>query len=450
MNLSDKIAEKTTSLIAKKDALVAAQKAFAEDSEADGAYDNLDSAIKAVEDEEKQLQVLKRAEEALRTTADKAPAVIKSHKTKEGSADLLFKAALVSFESHVTHQPVDAVIAKRFGDDDGVRAVVSVVNKAAQNPAFTNVAGYAQELTQQSYGAFMDLLLPASAVANLAMNRYSFDGYNSIYIPMRGGARNSGVNMAGAFRAEGAPIRVGGMTFTSKTLTPKTLGIIGTFSEEMLRRSTPNILQVIRNAMIDDTSVALDNAFLGTAAGTAIQPAGIANALGSYTFVSGGATAEQIYADLIEMVKLQSDALLGSNPAWIMTPGNAIFIGGSLTALGTVQFPGMQAARGQKTLFGYPVIETTNIAASRLLLVDQPYIEFAGGAPEFLGTQVATLHEEGSNPAPLVTGPSGTEVVATPQRSLYQTYSQALRTVWEVDWTVARTGAVVELTGIAW
>lgn len=452
MNLSEKIAEKTSELVSRKDALVAAQKAYSEAPDDEATFQALEKSIEDVEAVEKELTVLKRAEQALKPSGSPAvgaPAVIKSHKVKEGSADLLFKAALVTFEAGVTHAPVEAVIAKRFGDDEGVRAVVSMTNKAAQNPADTSTAGYAKELTQQSYGAFMDLLVPVSVVPQLALARHSFDGSSSIYIPMRSGSRSSGANMAGAFRAEGDPIRVGGMSLTSKTLTPKTMAIIGTFTEELLRRSTPSILNIIRDSMLQDTAVALDGVFLGASAGSATVPAGIANGLGALTDTASGTTPADAYADLIAMVKKQAAALLGANPAWVMSPANAIALGGMLTSVGTVQFPGMQGARGTKTLFGIPVIESTNIADSRVLLIDQPEVSFAGGAPEFLITQVATLHEEGSSPADI--SAAGTpNTVAAPIRSLYQTYSQALRTVWELDWAVMRSGAVVELTAVAW
>lgn len=450
MTLSEQIAQKNAALIAAKDALVAAQKNYSEKPDDDESMTALETAISEVEEIEKKLDLLKRAESALKSEASRAPAVVKSFKTKEGSADLLFKAALVSFESHVTHQPLEAIIQKHFGDDDGVRAVVGETNKAAQNPAQTNVAGYAQELTRQTYADFMNLLMPVSAVANLAFSRYSFDGFASIYIPMRIGSRTAQPNLSGAFRAEGTPIRVGALTLGSKILTPKTMGVIGTFTEEILRRSTPSILQVIRNAMLEDTSIMLDGVVLGTGAGSAIEPAGIANNLGSFTFAASGATPEDIHADLVNAIRLQSNALLGRNPAWVMTPGNAVALGGALNPLGQPMFPGMSLLRGQRSLYGYPVIETTNIANSRVLLIDQPEISFAGGAPEFLGSQVATLHEESAAPLPLATGPQGTAVVATPQRSLYQTFSQALRTVWTLDWWRMRDGSVVEITGVAW
>jgi len=49
MNLSDKIAEKTASLIANKDALVAAQKNFEEKPDDEGTFDALEKAIEVVE-----------------------------------------------------------------------------------------------------------------------------------------------------------------------------------------------------------------------------------------------------------------------------------------------------------------------------------------------------------------------------------------------------------------
>lgn len=451
MSLSDQIAAKTAMLVASKDALVAAQKEYADKPDDDSAFAALETAIGNVEAAEKSLTVLKRAEDALKGSFSeaRAPAIIKSHKTKEGSADLLFKSALVTFEAGVTHQSVDAIIAKRFGEDDGLRAVVGMTNKAAQDPADTATAGYAKELTRQSYAEFMNLLQPVSVIPRLQLDSHSFDGYSSIYIPQRSGSASSNPNMAAAFRAEGAPIRVGGLSLTSKTLTPKTLGVIGTFTEELLRRSTPSILNVIRNAMLEDTAVALDGVFLGTGAGSATTPAGIANSLSGNTAGASGVTPADAYEDLIAMVKKQADALLGMNPAWVMSPANAIALGGMLTSLGTVQFQGMQSLRGSKTLFGIPVIESTNIANTRVLLIDQPAISFAGGAPEFLVTQVATLHEEGSAPAD-ISAVGTPNVVAAPVRSLYQTYSQALRTVWELDWAVMRTGAVIELTSVAW
>jgi HK97 family phage major capsid protein len=307
----------------------------------------------------------------------------------------------------------------------------------------TNVPTWAQELTQQAYGAFMDLLTPESVVANLPMNSFSFDGFNSIYIPTRA---NRSKTLAAAFRAEGSPIRVGGAVTGSTLLTPKSLGVIGTFTAEMFRRSTPNIETLIRQWMIEDTSIALDGVFLGTGAGTAIQPAGIANSLGANTRASTGNTQADITADLRVMLQAMASAQLGRRPVWIMDPQRLIGLQTTLTPTGTLAYP----STADRRLMGYPIVTSLNVPDSEVFLVDCAEINFAGGVPVFMGTDVATIHEEDTTPLPLVTGAQGSGVVASPQRSLFQTNSAALRTMWELDWTVVRSGAVQQLTAVSW
>lgn len=454
MSLSDRIAVMTLALVTSKDVLVQAQKDYSEKPDDDATFASLEKAIGDVESTEKQLAVLKRSEAALMGNLNQgtpgAPAIIKRDKPEANPIDLIFKSALVAYEVGVSNRSLEDVVQKRFGDDQNLISVLPLmVSKAAQNPAMTNVAGYAQELTQQAYGAFLNLLMPESVIPRIPMDSHQFDGYNSIYIPARSGSHTGTPNFAGAFRAEGAPARVGGLSLTSKTLTPKQLSVIGTMTEEILRRSTPSIMNVIRNAIIEDTAVALDGVYLGTAAGSTTQPAGIANALGAYTNASTGVTADALYADLTKMLKLQYSALMGKNPRWVMSPGTAISIGGTLNAIGQPQFPGMTNIQGAKTLFGIAVVESTNIADTRVLLIDGPQLSWSGGVPSFDTSNVATLHEEGATPLPIATGVQGSGVIATPARSLFQTFSVALRMNMPVDWAIMRpNGSVVELTGV--
>jgi HK97 family phage major capsid protein len=278
----------------------------------------------------------------------------------------------------------------------------------------------------------------------LPLNRFSFDGYNSLKIPMRNAAASP--NLAGAFRAEGAPIRVGALSLGSMTLTPKSLGVIGTFSMELFERSTPNIEQVIREAMVSDTAAALDAAFLGNAAGTATVPAGILNGLaGGNTAASAGTTSANIVTDLRARMQAMAAANMGRRPVWIMNPARAWGLQLALTAAGTPLFPEM--ANG--TLLGIPVVTSTTVTAGSVFLIDCAEVFFAGGAPSFLGTDVATIHEEDTTPAQIST--AGTpNVVAAPVRSLFQTNSAALRCMWNVDWAVARAGAVQHISAAAW
>jgi hypothetical protein len=228
------------------------------------------------------------------------------------------------------------------------------------------------------------------------------------------------------------------------TLTPKSMGVIGTFTAELLERSTPSIEALIRDAMIQDTATALDTAFLGATAGSATVPAGIQTyATGANTAASAGATTADIITDVRGRLQQLMSQNLGRRPVWVMNPARWIGVQLSVTAAGTPAFP--EAAAG--TLMGYPVVTSTNVPAAIVYLIDAAEVGFAGGAPRFMGTEVATIHEEDTAPLPIV---DGAGVAAQPVRSLFQTNSAALRCLWELDWTVMRPGAVQTLSAVAW
>jgi hypothetical protein len=124
-----------------------------------------------------------------------------------------------------------------------------------------------------------------------------------------------------------------------------------------------------------------------------------------------------------------------------MHPARAWGLQLSTNAVGGIAFPEMQ--NGQ--LIGIPVVTSTNVPADVVFLVDGSEVSFAGGAPQFLGTDVASLHMEDATPLPL-----NGSVAASPVRSLYQTNTSALRALWSVDWTTGRAGGVQTITGCAW
>jgi hypothetical protein len=64
--------------------------------------------------------------------------------------------------------------------------------------------------------------------------------------------------------------------FTSQTFTPKKLAVISTFTREIAEHSTPAIEGLIRNAMQEDTSVAVDTVLLDATAASTTRPAGFA------------------------------------------------------------------------------------------------------------------------------------------------------------------------------
>lgn len=397
-----------------------------------------------------------------------APAIATRGAHQRGKAngfDLLVRSALVAFESHVTHEQSESILARRWPNDQATFETAKLlsggmVNKAAQPPAMTSVAGWAAELVRDSYAAFMDALSPESVVPRIPMQRYDFDGYGRILIPSRASTYPDDPNLAAAFRREGNPIRVGATRVSSKYLTPKSMGVIGTFTKELLRRSTPNIEDAIRQWMLEDTALALDVTYLDDVAATDERPAGILNGVPPEdTRASSGNTAQDITNDLSQMLTGLSSHYMGRRPVWIMNQARAWALSFSRTPTGDPAFPGM-GVQGAGNLAGIPVIASTTVPADIVVLVDASELAFAGGAPVFEGTDVATIHEDSGAPnadmitgatvLPIASGAAGAAVVATPVRSLFQTHSAALKAVWEIDWTVVRPGAVQVLTDVTW
>jgi hypothetical protein len=379
-----------------------------------------------------------------------APAFLRRRTVAEVSpADLLVRSALVAIESHITRRPVAQLLEERYREHEETRTVAMLVVRAAQNPAMTNVPGWAQELVRESFGAFMDLLATSnSIVPRLPLQRFEFNAYGKITIPSRK-RTSTPPNLAAAFRAEGAPIRVGAMTLQSAALTPKSMAVIGTYTNELFERSTPNIETVIREGMIMDTNEVLDAIFASTLpAGPG--PAGIyAGVVAPNTAASLGTTPDKILADGKARIAQMLGSRYGRRPVWIMHEVRWLALKAAQNAMGGLAFP--ETANG--LWMGYPVYASLDVQTDVVGLIDASAVAFAGGAPQFAGTDVATIHEESVAPLPIIGGTAGTPVEAFPTRSLFQTNSAALRSIWEIDWNVLpgpTSGAVQTITAVAW
>lgn len=446
MSLNEKIAAKQAELAQARTRLEDVTK------QDDFKSEDLVAATKSVEDLDAELQTLLAAEAAVKKSAGSAAVIVKhdpSAKVSNDEAiDLLVKSATATLMGYHAHESAEGMAQKMFGDNErlaGVMSVTKAANANAVNPAMTNVAGWAQELTRQAYGAFIDLLRDTSVIPAMPFGmNLQFQGFSNIYLPTRD---ETAGNLAGEFRKEGDPIPVKKLGFKSKVLSPKSLGVISHFTQEMLDRSTPNIEQIVRAAMVQDTAEALDTAFLGAAAADAVKPAGLqALAVAADKNASSGSTVENIHNDLAAMVKRLAGHKLGSPTAtrWVMNPAQFYTLKLARNAMGVYLYP----ETGANNLLGFPVVISTNVPAGVVFLVDASQIAFAGGMPRFAASTEATLHE--SNPAAAIVDNGATATVAQPVRSLFQTNTLALRATWELDWDIVRSGCIQALTGCTW
>jgi len=446
MSISEQIIAAEQSLTANRDTLTNLAKALDESPADADVLTAMDEANDNVEKGVAELARLRRVEQNLMAAAvpqreevavKASPAFIKSTSNLlDDPVNLIVANAVAAIESFETRMPIQHCLEARFGSDDRVKAVSGIVQKAAQPLAVTQTSGWAAELVREGYLGFMDLLAPASIVPNLPLNRFDFGSYGSVKVPMRADTPTLDAEFVG--EGEAIPVKGGG--FKSKTLTPKKMGVISHYTDELLQRSTPNILTLIRDMMVRDTAIKLDAAFLSNLAGTDIQPPGMQNLAGTPIDGSGMTTLDGTLAVLKAAVKEMASKQLGASPVWIMHPAVAMDLTVMTNAVGAPAFPTM--ANG--SLLGIPVVTSTTCPADLIFLIDCAEIAFAGGAPRFLGSNVASIHE--ANPAAPLVQADGT--AAAPVRSLYQTDSHALRAIWNVSWDQLREGSVIVINNV--
>ena len=448
MSISEKIVAAEKALEERRDQLLEVSKQYEENPEPE-MLEALEEATENVDQQVKELETYRRVEKSLTAQVSEkaavaAPAVVRNTKSdKKDPVDYIFANAVATLEAHAKKIPFSHALESRFGDDEGVKAVSRFVTKAlgdsyTDNPplATTFTQGWAEELTREGIANFMDLLSPESVVPRLPLTTLTFGGNSTLKVPMRA----ADPQMDAEFIGEGDAIPVKYAGLTSKTLRQQKMGVIGTYTAELFERSTPNIVEVIRNAMIRDTAIKLDTAFLSDKAGTDVQPAGMQNLAGTPIDGSGMGTVDGAIAAIKSAIVAMSNNLLGARPAWVMHPSVAWSLQMMTTAVGNPAFPEM--ANG--TLVGIPVYTSTTVPADLIFLIDCAEIVFAYEGPRFMASDQATLHM--ADPAlPLNDGTT----VAAPTRSLYQTDSMALRTIWHLTWDQMRDGAVVLINDVA-
>lgn len=444
--LSQRIEDAQADLLREKDALTAH---VAEDGADPIVTEELSGRIEA---KQANVDALKRAEAALAVKTAVAAGGVEKHARfaavakKSDPKDIMIRSAVCQLLAHVERRSAYDVMTARYGDDETVKTMLDVVTKAATAPATTTTTGWAAELVQTSILDFMESLMPASIYPSLRARggEFSFGRNGIVSIP----SRNTGTSLAGSFVGQGAPIPVRQGAFTATTLTPKKMAVITTFTREIAEHSTPSIEAILRDAIRDDTAQAIDTILLDNTAASTTRPAGLRNGVTATTATAGGG-----FAALVGDLKALVGALITSSsgnlrsPVFIMNPVQALSISLTQNAGGDFTFAaGME--RGM--LNGYPVIQSANVTAGTVFLVDAAdFFTATGDEPRFDVSDQATLHLEDTTPAHI--GTAGTpNVVAAPVRSMFQTDSIALRMILDMNWSMRRTGSVAFTQSVTW
>jgi HK97 family phage major capsid protein len=358
--------------------------------------------------------------------------------------EYLFRALSAWAVQTGSHESIENALRVHYKNDEKVLAVL----KAAVNPAQTTVAGWAQELIQTANQGFLDRLLPSSIYPTLSGrgSKYTFSNSAGIIkIP----TRTTTQTLAGAWVAEAAPKPVKRLSFSSITLNPYKLAVISTFSEEMAAYSTPAIEGIIREAMGNDTGVALDTYIIDAVAASAgVRPAGLLNGVTPITASVLTTATDKMIADLKALVgALVAAGSTGDNIVILVNPAQAISMNFAMTTTGDFLFDGPAGAGAR---FGVTILASSTVAAGRVIAIDCNELATAtGDTPRFAISNEATLHEEDTTP--LAIGTTGSPAtVAAPARSLFQTDSIAIRLTLYVSWAMRRTGFVQTIAAVTW
>lgn len=361
--------------------------------------------------------------------------------------DFLMRAFSCQVKAHVEQVSPVEVLANAYGEGDiTTRALLDITTKAAVAPADTATSAWAGVLTQTAIADFFELLLPQSVYPGLsnAGLRLDMDNNNSMTLP----TRDATPTVAGSFVGEGAPIPVRRAGFSSISIGPKKMAVITTFTREMAERSVPQIEQLLRDAIQEDTAISIDTVLLDANPATSVRPAGIRNGITTAAGTAGGTLA----AALTDLKGMLSSLMTATNnnvrkPVFLLNPLQRLGLTFLQDASGGFVF---RDEINNGRLVGAQVIESGTVPSGVAILVDAAdFVTVTGDTPRFNVSDQATLHMEDTTP--LAIGTAGSpNTVAAPVRSLYQTDSLALRMILPMNWAFRRTGMAVERTAVTW
>lgn len=375
-----------------------------------------------------------------------APIIVKHSKKDWEPIDYLVHAGTIAVAAKNWGVSPDAARIKIYGEDEAHKAVFDWAVRAPSAPALTTVTGWALELVQQIYADLMALLFAKSVYPRLSAKglTLNFGRAGKIILP----TRSRTPTLAGSFVGEGMAIPVRQGAFTSAPYTPKKLAVITVWSREMDQHSIPAIEGVLREAIQQDTAIAIDSILLDANPATGVRPAGILNGVGATTATAGGGIAAVI-GDIKGLVGALTTNTYGNirNPVWIMNPGDMLSAG-LATAANTGLFP-FKDEIGRGTLANIPIIDSASVPSKTVILIDaSDFVSMSGDSLRMDASDQATLHMEDTTPLDLVSGSPGT--VASPQRSLFQTDTMALRMIMSLNWAIRRTGVLAWTQNVTW
>jgi len=344
-------------------------------------------------------------------------------------------------------------IAKaRYGEDSNAVGTLKAlalngfgkIEKAAVSAGSTATGNWAEDLVSAEGGAFADFveyLRPQTILGQFGQNGIP----NLRRVPFRVPLGSQTGGGAGYWVGEGAAKPLTSFDFSRTTLEPLKAANIAVLTEEVIRDSSANSEQLVRDALRDALAERIDTDFIDPAnAGTAgVKPASITNGITSIA-ASGTGDADDIRLDVRSLLQVYINANNRAQSAvLIMQSGTALALGMMTNALGQPEFNGLGMNGGR--LQSLPVITSEYVPDGYVIAVNASDIYFAdeGGIAVDMSRE-ASLEMD--------TAPTNNSVTPTEQTmvSLWQTNSVGFRAERTLNWARRRAEAVQVIRDAAW
>lgn len=363
---------------------------------------------------------------------------VTDHKAFKGQ---LFARAVQGIAlARLTGKSAEEINKDRFGDNAGpVIAATKALESGQINPASPAGEEGGFLIGEDFVQEIIELLRSASVV--MSMNPRVFpmpDG--NLTIP----AFNTG--SAASYVGENTNISKTEPTFRQVTLSAKKLAAIVPVSNDLIRFSTVNSEQAIRDDLIQAMAVKMDEkAIRGD--GTSNTPKGLLNLANSNNkFAARDITGTTDLSDRVQKIrfdlgdaelKLLNNDIPMINPGWLMAPRSAVYLADLITEQGAKAFPEMNDGM----LRGKPFRQTTNIPInlgspsqeSEVYLVD-----FA----QFVVGESSQMEVSASSEAAYY---NGSEVIAA-----YSQDQTVMRSIARHDFNVRHDSAIAVIQNVEW
>lgn len=411
------------------------------DAAAKQEFDELEAAVKSIDEHLTRLRSLESANKAAAVEV-KAGDIAEGSQSRAGVRVEVMQRKLLPGVGFARY--VGCLAANRFNRSDAADFATQrfpdmpelpKIIKAAVAPGSTTDATWAEPLVQLTNLAseFIEYLRPKTIIGRIpGLRRVPFN----IKIPRQTAGASLG------WVGEGSPKPVSSLAFDSITMRfAKAAGIV-VLNDELIRFSAPAADVLVRDDMVAALAMFLDDQFIdpSVTAVTGVNPASVTQ--GVTPIVPTGTTADAFRDDFASMLSEFLEANIPIDSLVIlMKQTRAAKLGLMRNSLGVKEFPDLTANGG--SIEGFPVITSEGVPAQGDSPVDGDLI-IGVVASEVLLADDGGIEVDSSREATLQmdTAPDSPQTASTIYRSLWQTNNTAIKVERIINWAKRRSEAV--------